>query len=132
MNQVFTFKEPLDKITTPGDLFGKIKTISVDYRQENLILFCLNTKNKVIHSEVLFKGGLNASVCDLRTLFRIALEHNSNSIIIAHNHPSGFLKPSTEDINVFNNIKKAGEIIGVKCLDSVIFNKTEFLSMERF
>lgn len=129
MKQVFTIKEPVGNIKTTGDLFGKIKSFNINYEQENLILFCLDTKHKVIHSEVLFKGGLNASVIDFRTLFRIALKHNSESVIIAHNHPSGSLKPSYEDMNVFDMIKKAGEIICLKCLDSVIFNKTEFYSM---
>ena len=78
---------------------------------------------------MVFMGGLNVCSVDPRTIFRIALLNNSDSIIIAHNHLSGGLKPSTDDINVFEMIKKAGELIGTKCLDSVIFNKKEFYSL---
>ena len=129
MNQIFTLKEPKNKINQPLDLFKNIEKINIDYNQENLLLFCLNTKNQVIHSEIMFKGGLNSSIIDPKTLFRKALTHNSNSIIIAHNHPSGNLKPSIEDSRVFENIKKVGEILTIKCLDSVIFNENEFYSM---
>lgn len=129
VKQVFAIKEPVGAIKSPTDLFSKIKTINIDYKQENFILICLDTKHGVLHSEILFKGGLNSSVIDLRTLFRIALRHNSDSIIIAHNHPSGNLKPSGEDCHVFNMVKRAGDIIGLKCLDSIIFNESEFYSM---
>lgn len=128
MNQVFILKELENKISQPGDLFNNIKEINIDYEQENLILFCLNTKKQIVHSEIVFKGGLNSCSVDPKTIFRIALKYNSDSVIVAHNHPSGDLKPSSDDINVFEMLKKAGEIIGVKCLDSVIFNKKEFYS----
>ncbi len=128
MKQVFILKELENKIGQPGDLFNNIKEINIDYEQENLILFCLNTKKQIVHSEIVFKGGLNSCSVDPKTIFRIALKHNSDSVIIAHNHPSGDLQPSIDDINVFEMLKKAGEIIEVRCLDSVIFNKKEFYS----
>jgi len=56
---------------------------------------------------MVFLGGLNVYSVDPRTIFRIALLNNSDSIIIAHKYPSGGLKPSTDDINVFEMIKKA-------------------------
>ena len=130
MRQIFILKEETEnKIKQPSDLFNNIKKINIDYDKENLILFCLNTKNQVIHSEIVFMGGLNACSVDPKTIFRVALSKNANSIIIAHNHPSGDLNPSSDDMNIFEMIKKAGEIISIKCLDSVIFNKKEFYSM---
>lgn len=129
MKQVYVLKEPVDKITLPGDLFKNIKNIDVDYEQENLILFCLNTKKQIVHSETVFKGGLNTCCIDPKTIFRIALKYNSDSVIIAHNHPSGDLQPSTEDKHIFEMLKNAGEVIEVRCLDSIIFNKKEFYSL---
>ena len=129
MKQVYILKEPMNKINQAGDLFDKIKKINIDYNKENLILFCLNTKNQVIHSEIVHMGGLDACVVDPKTIFRIALLKNSNGIIIAHNHPSSDIKPSTEDISIFSMLKQAGDIISLKCLDSIIFNKKEFYSM---
>jgi len=129
MNQIFELKEPTNRIAQAGDLFNKIKKINIDYNKENLIVFYLNTKKQVIHSEIVHMGGLNACVVDPKTIFRIALLKNSDSIIVAHNHPSGSLKPSTEDLNVFSILKQAGDIISITCLDSIIFNKKEFYTM---
>ena len=128
MKQIKYLKES-EGISKPSDLFNNIKSIDIDYNQENLILFYLDTKNKVIKSEILFKGGLNSCSIDPKTIFRNALINNSNSIIIAHNHPSGDLKPSNEDINVFKDLVKIGDIISLKVLDSIIFNKKEFYSI---
>lgn len=129
MKEILILKEPEKQINTPDKLFDGIKKINIDYKQENLILFCLSTKKQLIHSEVIFKSGLNACYIDPKTLFRIALQHNSDTIIIAHNHPSGSLTPSIDDTDIFTRIKNCGEILYLKCLDSIIFNKKEFHSM---
>lgn len=129
MNQIFILKEAENKINLPSDLFRNIEKIKIDFKQENMLLFCLNTKNQILHSEIIFKGGLNACAVDTKTIYRTALKHNSNSIIIAHNHPSGDLKPSSDDQRVFDAIKQAGEIIDISCIDSIVFNETEFYSM---
>jgi len=129
MKQILEIKEQANKIKGAADLFKQIDKVNIDFKQENLILVCLDTKNKVVHQEIMFKGGLNSCVVDSRTVFRTALKHNSSSIIVAHNHPSGDLTPSIEDKDVFNMIAEAGNVVGIKCLDSIIFNKKEFFSM---
>ena len=93
MKQIFILKEKIGVITQPSDIFNKIKKINIDFKQENFIVLYLDTKNKLIKSEVLFKGGLNGCLIDPKTIFRNALLNNANSIIIAHNHPSGSLEP---------------------------------------
>lgn len=88
--------------------------------------------HKKLHYETVFRfkeDGIHAKTVDPKTIFRVALLKNANSIIIAHNHPSGELKPSSNDIDIFEMIKKAGDLISIKCLDSIIFNKKEFYSM---
>ena len=130
MKEIITLREQTGVIKQAKDVFKNIEAIDIDYTQENLILFCLDTKNKIIHTEIVFKGGLNGCLLDAKTLYRKALLKNSNAIIIAHNHPSGNLEPSNEDILVFERLKKAGEIIDLKCLDSIIFNKTEFYTIK--
>ena len=127
---LLTLKETQGAITSASKLFEKIGKINIDYSQENFILFYLDTKNKVIDSEVLFKGGLNSCVIDPKTIFRKALTYNANAVIMAHNHPSGDLNPSYEDIRAFENLRQAGEILLLKFLDSIIFNETQFYTME--
>ena len=133
MERVLVIKEDLKKkVTGADDVFKRVKKVKgIDWAQENFIVLFLDTRNIVLGSEVVFKGGLNECSIDPKTIFRKALVCNANSIIIAHNHPSGYLEPSNEDWVVYERIKKAGELISIKVLDSVIFNKTEYYSMER-
>ncbi len=128
MKQILKLKENKGFIN-PTEVFKNIQKIDIDFKQENFLILCLNTKNKLIHSEVIFKGGLNACLICPKTLFRTALKYNSNSIIVAHNHPTNDLKPSVEDVDVFKQLVKAGETIDLKVLDSIIFNEKEFFSL---
>ena len=130
MKQILELKEPVGTILKSVDLFNKIKKINIDYSQENVLIFCLDTKNKIIDTEIMFKGGLNSCVFDIKTIFRKSLIKNSNSIIIAHNHPSGDLTPSLEDNEVSYKLKEAGKVITLKVLDFIIFNKNEFYTVE--
>lgn len=129
MERVLELKEPLGKITSSSNIFDKIKKVKVDYLQENFIVFYLDTKNKLISSEVLFKGGLNSVLIDPKTIFRNALKKNANSLIVAHNHPSGNLNPSEEDKEIFSTLKAIGKIISLTVLDSIIFNKKQYYSL---
>lgn len=129
MKRLFILHEPDNKISCSSDLFLNIKKINIDYSQENFIVFCLNTKNQVIDAKVIHIGGLNACIVDPKTIFRYALLNNATSIIIAHNHPSGDLAPSSEDKNVFNDLKKVGDLLLLRVLDSIIFNKKEYYSL---
>ena len=129
MQQIIEFKELPNKINYASDIFKMINKIRINYQQENFLLLCLNTKNNIIHTELIFKGGLNNCIIDVRTIFRVALKYNSCNIIIAHNHPSGILEPSQEDKDAYKLVKNAGDIIGITCLDSIIFNYKEFYSM---
>lgn len=129
MKQVFTFKEKIGRIHSPSDIFNKIKNINIDFNKEHFIVITLNTKNELINTHIVSVGILNSAITHPRETFRPALFDNANSIIIAHNHPSGDVKPSVEDKNVYEIMKNAGEILGIKVLDSIIFSKEIFYSM---
>lgn len=129
MEQVLILKERKGKITTASDLFKRIEKIKIDYTQENFMVFYLDTQNNLKGYEIVFKGGLNTLFIDPKTIFRKALLKNANSIILAHNHPSNELEPSYEDRDAFNKLKDAGEVIRLKVLDSIIFNKNRFYSI---
>jgi DNA repair protein RadC len=128
MEKLLVLKEQIGKIRNAEDVFSKIKTLKIDFSQENLIVFYLNTKNILIDAEVLFKGGINSSIVDLRILFKNALLKGSTGIIVAHNHPSEDLEASSEDIEVKNKIIEAGELLQIKLLDFVIFSKTHYIN----
>ena len=129
MNEILILKEGRGKIKEPRDLFLKIKKINIDYSQENFLVVFLDTKNKFLGCENIFKGGLNACLICPKTLFKRALLNNSDKIIIAHNHPSNDLKPSSEDIQIYKQLKEGGSILNLNVIDSIIFNKKEFYSL---
>ena len=131
MEKIYILKDPVVGFSHPEKIFDNIEKFNIEFSQENFIVFYLDTKNKIIDSEVLFKGGLNSCLIDPKTLFRQALIKNSNAVIIAHNHPSGDLNPSDEDEDVFKQLKDAGEIIQIKVLDFIIFNETQYYSLRR-
>jgi len=119
------------KVTEAKDIFKKIKRININYNQENFLIFCLSSNNKVLSNKVLFKGGLNACLIDLKTIFKEALLKNAVKIIIAHNHPSKNLSPSQEDKDILTAVKNAGLILNIVVLDGIIFNKKEYYSFSQ-
>lgn len=89
----------------------------------------LNNHYKLIHSETISIGTLDASIIHPREVFKPALEYSASAIIVAHNHPSGNLKPSKEDLEVNQKLKEAGEILGINILDHLIISKNKFISL---
>ena len=75
------------------------------------------------------EGAIDACIVDTRRIFQGALLTNSSSIIVAHNHPSGALKPSSQDIRITKEIKSAGEILKIKVLDHLILTSDGYYSM---
>ena len=99
-------------------------------KQEVARVLFLDTKLKLIGSKDISKGTLNVSVVHPRDIFREALLRNSSGIVLVHNHPSGDVKPSTEDLELTNKIKKIGDMIGITLIDHVIVGNT-FYSFKR-
>ena len=68
MKQILILKESKQDIKEPSDIFKNIQKINIDYKQENFLVFCLDSKNNIINTEVLFKGGLNTCLVDPKTI----------------------------------------------------------------
>lgn len=118
------------KVTSPKDLANLLMGEMNDLNQEVLKVILLNTKNIVIGIRDVFKGSLNTSIVHPREIFKQAINKNSASIIICHNHPSGDPTPSQEDINITLRIKECGNIIGIQLLDHIIIGKNKFVSLK--
>ena len=74
------------------------------------------------------KGGISETIVDIRLLLKSALQCGATAMIVAHNHPSGVLKPSTSDIQLTQKIKKAGENMDIKLLDHLIISEKGYFS----
>ena len=103
------------------------KTIEL---QEEFKVMMLNNSNEVLGIYPLSKGGITGTVVDVRLIFAVALKCNATSIILAHNHPSGKLKPSDADIGITKKIKSGSDILDIKLLDHLIITKNGYYSFQ--
>lgn len=101
------------------------KTIEL---QEEFKVLLLNRNNIVLGIYSLSKGGTSGTVMDAKLLFSVALKCNASNIIIAHNHPSGNLKPSEVDIQCTNKIRNACKLLDIVLLDHLIITKDNYFS----
>jgi DNA repair protein RadC len=94
----------------------------IDQEKEHFYVMHLDTKNRVKMVELVSMGIINASIVHPRETFRRAVVEGSFSIIVAHNHPSGEVEPSSEDTKVTKILFEAGRILGIPLQDHIIFS----------
>ena len=111
--------EALPLAVSPRAIFENLEDVRGQHK-EHFIAFILNTQNEIIKREIVSIGTLNASLVHPREVFREAIKLNACSLILAHNHPSGSLEPSMEDVNTTQRLKEAGKILGIEILDHVL------------
>ena len=106
-------------IRSPKDVLARCSEFK-GMAKEVFKVFLLDSNNAIIASEIVSIGTLNMSIVHPREIFKLAILKSANSIILAHNHPSGNTDPSDEDIKVTEMLRKAGELLGIRVLDHVI------------
>jgi DNA repair protein RadC len=116
------------KISSPGEVADIFIPILKDELKERFIVVCLNSANKIIKYEVISVGNLNSSIVHPREVFKVAIENNSASIILIHNHPSGNPDPSNEDIAITKKIVETGTIMSIPVFDHIIIAGKNFTS----
>ena len=97
--------------------------------KEHLRGVYLNSRYCVIHDEVISVGSLTANIVHPREVFRPAIEHSAAAMIVAHNHPSGNVSPTSADIEITQQLAEAGKILGIELLDHIIIGKNSFHSI---
>jgi DNA repair protein RadC len=100
-----------------------------DLNHEVFYVLYLNQANRLIRSEEISSGGMTGTVADIRMILKNALLYNANQMIIAHNHPSGNLQPSTADKELTRKLKEAASFMDIKLLDHLIVAGVSFLSL---
>lgn len=116
------------KITSSDSVFEYMQPIMGELPHEEFWILYLNNSNKIIKSAQLSKGGITGTVVDVRLTFKEALQLGAVGIILAHNHPSGTLKPSQADIQLTKKLKTAGESLDIKVLDHLIITEKAYFS----
>ncbi len=128
---------PIEKIhlSCPQDVADFLMPRLRYAAKEQFVVILLNNKNKVIGTEVVSEGSLSSSIVHPREVFAPAILHHAAAIMVAHNHPSGDPKPSTEDEEVTRQLLRSGKVLGIPMIDHVIIgdgNYYSFLENEAF
>ena len=116
------------KITSSKDAYLILAPYLEDLYTEQFYVLLLANNNTVIRVENISKGGINATIVDVRVVLKAALEYNATSIILAHNHPSGSLKPSQADILITQKLKNGSTFLDLSITDHLIIGNQSYYS----
>ncbi|MDR0630131.1 MAG: DNA repair protein RadC [Treponema sp.] len=115
------------RITQPQDIYHLIRH-HADRRQERFICLSLNGAHEILAIRIVTIGLVNRTIVHPREVFADPILDRASAVIVAHNHPSGQLTPSSEDDEITLRLKAAAEILGLHFLDHLIFSETAYLS----
>ena len=123
-------EEPVVRITSPNDVMEipDVRELKKK-KQEHFLVITLNGASEVIRSRTITMGLLNHSLVHPREVFADAIVDRAAAIVCAHNHPSGNLEPSSQDIQMTRQLVSAGEILGIRLVDHVIVSKNGIISL---
>ncbi|MCA0930993.1 DNA repair protein RadC [Lutimonas saemankumensis] len=116
------------KLNSSNLVFEIMHPLIGDLEHEEFWILLLNNSNTLIHKWLLSKGGITATLVDVRLIYKKALEFGATSIILCHNHPSGNLRPSTADRNLTRKVRNGGGILDIQILDHIIITRNGFFS----
>ncbi len=114
----------------PRDIWEELRDIR-DQKKEHFVVFFLDTRNQEIKREIVSIGTLNYNLVHPREVFEPAVKNLAASVIVAHNHPSGCLEPSDEDLSLTKRLAQAGKLLGIELLDHVIVAREGFMSFKQ-
>ncbi len=115
-------------IKTPHAAGRQVREMLAGKDREHFVALHLDGRHRVVSAEVVSVGTLTTSLVHPREVFKGAMLANSAAVICAHNHPSGDVKPSEEDRQVFDRLKEAGELLGIPLLDFLIVSEADMWS----
>ena len=117
-------------ITSSTDAYEVLAPPLTDLNHEELWVVLLNNKNHIISQERISTGGVSATVVDAKLVFKPALSKLASRIILYHNHPSGSIKPSQQDISLTKKLSQAGSLLDINVLDHIIIGEKGYYSFK--
>lgn len=118
-------------ISSPGDAALYLYPLFTYKDREQFICLALNTKNRLIDHEVVSVGSLSSTTVHPREVFKFAIKHSAQRIILTHNHPSGDPTPSDEDIILTKRMANAGNVLGIEVCDHIVIGDIgKFVSLK--
>lgn len=128
--RIYQNQKPFLKLSlrSAGDIYQYMKYELKDKKQEYFYCLYVNTKKELIERKLLFMGTLNRSIVHPREVFKHAYLCSASGIICIHNHPSGDITPSKEDIHLTNSLVELGKVNGIPILDHIIIGEDQYYS----
>jgi len=120
--------QKITKISSSKDAFELMQPSMGELPHEEFWIVYLNNSNKVMHTAQLSKGGITGTLVDVRLVMKQALELGAVALILAHNHPSGGLKPSEADKQITQKLINAAVALDIKVLDHLIITQKDYFS----
>lgn len=117
-----------DQFTCSEDIFKYMHPILGDLNHEVFYVLLLNRRNGVMKSIKVSSGGVAGTVVDQRLIFKAAIQSLASSIVVVHNHPSGNLTPSRQDLAITEKLSQSGRILDIQLLDHLIITQSGYYS----
>lgn len=112
------------QIGCANDIAEYVKEIwTEEMYHESMFVIYLNQRNRPVHYQLISNGGVSATIVDTRIIMMYAAQTLASGMIMVHNHPSGYLKPSHEDEKVTKRVDELGKLLGTKLLDHLIIDE---------
>lgn len=127
VNTVWEKLPVLTKFST-AEVVALIRSKISSYKKEHFLIASFDVRSRLIACDLLTIGILNASLVHPRETFIPALKHHASFVVVGHNHPSGDLEPSEEDLTVTTRLEAAGKILGIELFDHVIVSQKGYMS----
>ncbi|HEX7319474.1 MAG TPA: DNA repair protein RadC [bacterium] len=112
----------------PHDVFDYYAPYISGLKHELFKVAAVNGKNKLLKDTTISKGILDTSITHPREVFKFALAESASGLFLIHNHPSGIMKPSDDDLRITERLRSAGEIMGMRIIDHIIVSDSGFYS----
>jgi DNA repair protein RadC len=122
--------QPGKPVQTPEEAYKSMQSKLKGKKKEYFYILCLDTRNRVKNANQVSIGNLDSSIVHPREVFKDAISSLAAAVIFVHNHPSGDLEPSAEDINLTKRLIEAGELLGIPVLDHIIIGKKGYTSLK--
>ena len=102
------------------------------FEQEEFWVLTLNSRNRITHQAMAYRGMINAIAIRPAELFRVAIRLNACALLFAHNHPSGDPEPSDADVEIHHKLCQGGELLGIRVVDTVVVGRNSWTSVRTF
>ena len=122
-------KKPLKKISSSNEAYSFLKPYFEDLEHEEFRILGLSRNNSIIKTELISKGGRSGTIADGKIIFKSLIEMKASACILSHNHPSGNLKPSQQDIDLTKRFLSFSELVDLRILDHLIITDNGYTSL---